>query len=57
MNATSTPRIVTVCAPRRPIACPKKPAAMAPTSGASGTARSMEVDSCADMAVSVGVSP
>src|SRR5436309_8096168 len=36
-NETSTPRIVTVCAPARPICLPNRPATIAPTSGAIGT--------------------
>src|SRR3954469_3404334 len=52
MKAISTPRMVTVCAPRRPTCLPKMPATMAPTSGASGTASSMFWESCADMVCS-----
>jgi hypothetical protein len=37
--ATSTPRIVTTCAPDRPSVRPKSPAAIAPARGASGTSR------------------
>jgi hypothetical protein len=36
---TSTPRIVTQCAPARPTARPNSPATMAPASGASGMTR------------------
>src|SRR4051812_37959866 len=36
---TIIPAIVTMCAPRRPIAQPKRPAKIAPTRGASGTTR------------------
>src|SRR5262245_31377696 len=38
MNETSTPRIVTLCAPRRPIVLPNRPATTAPVSGATGAA-------------------
>src|SRR5678815_3985636 len=36
-NETRTPRIVTVCAPARPICLPNRPATTAPTRGAIGT--------------------
>src|SRR5436190_21348767 len=36
-NETRTPRMVTVCAPARPICLPNRPATIAPTSGAIGT--------------------
>src|SRR3990167_651036 len=48
-NETSTPRMVTVWAPARPMALPKKPAMMAPASGARGTASSRFWESCAAM--------
>src|ERR1700704_2863534 len=38
-NETSTARIVTRCAPARPITRPKRPATIAPNSGASGMIR------------------
>src|SRR5690606_30756667 len=38
-KATATPRMVTVCAPARPICLPNSPARMAPARGASGTSR------------------
>src|SRR5256885_9987970 len=47
MNEISTPRMVTVCAPRRPMALPKKPAMTAPASGATGTHTSIAGESCA----------
>src|SRR5947209_3461768 len=46
MNDTSTPRMATLCAPRRPIALPKKPAMTAPASGAIGIQSSVEAVSC-----------
>mmetsp|Transcript_8082 Transcript_8082/g.15724 ORF Transcript_8082/g.15724 Transcript_8082/m.15724 type:complete len:236 (+) Transcript_8082:2683-3390(+) len=49
MKATSTPRMVTMCEPRRPTVLPKKPATMAPASGASGTVSSRFCESCADI--------
>src|ERR1700744_6428523 len=49
MKAISTPRMVTLCAPVRPIFLPKKPASTAPTSGASGTASSMFAERVADI--------
>src|SRR6267142_5814320 len=42
MKEMSTPRMVAVWAPRRPTALPKKPATMAPASGASGTHSSVD---------------
>src|SRR6187402_562013 len=47
MKAASTPRMVSVCASRRPIQLPPKvvpnrPASRAPASGASGTASSVD---------------
>src|SRR6478672_3350671 len=36
-NEIRTPRIVTVCAPARPICLPNRPATIAPMSGATGT--------------------
>eukprot|EP01137_Pigoraptor_chileana_P037448 Opistho-2@34535 len=49
MKAIRTPRMVMLWAPRRPICLPKKPAAAAPTRGASGTASSMFWESVADI--------
>src|SRR5438552_4003714 len=51
MKEISTPRIVTVCAPRRPMVLPKKPAMIEPASGASGTHSSVDGESVADMIV------
>src|SRR6185369_2955476 len=42
MNAISTPRIATLCAPRRPTVLPNRPAMIAPTSGASATHSSVD---------------
>ncbi len=49
MNATNTPRMVTVCDSLRPIqlpprAVPKIPAKSAPASGASGTASKVDAE-------------
>src|SRR5206468_9167334 len=45
MNEISTPRIVTMCEPRRPTVLPNRPAMMDPASGASGTHSSVDWDS------------
>src|SRR6185436_419995 len=45
MNEISTPRIVTMCAPRRPTVLPNRPAMTAPASGASGTHSSVDWES------------
>src|SRR5438093_917456 len=48
-KAISTPRMVTLCAPRRPMVLPNRPAMMAPASGASGTHSSVFWESVADI--------
>ena len=56
MKEISTPRMVSMCAPRRPITLPNKPAAIEPTSGARGTASS-ELRESSDIVVSLPISP
>src|SRR5258706_12828080 len=49
MNETKPPSIATLCAPRRPIDLPNRPAMTEPASGASGIQASRVGDSCAAM--------
>ena len=53
VEGRQAPRMVSTCAPRRPITLPNRPAAIEPTSGARGTASS-ELRESSDM---VGISP
>src|SRR5438105_1615226 len=51
MNEISTPRIVTMCEPRRPTVLPNRPAMMDPASGASGTHSKVDCESVDAMSV------